>query len=327
MRHVITRALIVAVGVSVHAGCASATHGATRFLVNREPGPMEVKVKDQEARQEAPPQPTLEETIGKVRRLMSEARPEKKIPAQTIEASDPALAAALAVAAAHPTAEAFIEVAQVYHRKQLLDRAYDYYTRVIKFQPASGDAYEGLARVWRDWGMPALALGDAHRAVYYSPESASARNTLGTILQALGQRAEARNAYMMVLAFDPKAAYAFNNLCYLSFLSGDGERAIAECRAAVQLDPNMRAARNNLGLTLAAAGRHDLAREQFARAGGAAATAYNMGIIHLAGRRFAAAAKEFETAQEINPTLVEAGRRAADAQRRAAAETRPTGDE
>jgi Flp pilus assembly protein TadD len=124
-----------------------------------------------------------------------------------------------------------------------------------------------------------------------------------------------------------KAAYAFNNLCYLSFLSGDGERAIAECRAALRLDPTMHAAHNNLGLTFAAAGRHDLAREQFAMAGGAAATAYNMGVVHLAGRRFAAAAKEFQTAQAISPTLGDAGRRAADAQRRAAIAARPTGDE
>lgn len=327
MRHVLTRALIVAVGVSAHAACASATHGANRFFLNREPGPLEVKVSDRQARPEAPPQPTLEETIGKVRRLMSEARPEKRNAAQTIEASDPALAAALAVASAHPTAEALLHVAQAYHRKQLLDHAYDYYTRVVKLQPTSGDAYEGLARVWRDWGMPALALGDAHRAIYYAPESPSARNTLGTILQALGQRSQARNAYMMVLAFDSKAAYALNNLCYLSFLSGDGERAIAECRAALRLDPTLRAAHNNLGLTFAAAGRNDLAREQFALGGGAAATAYNMGVIHLAGRRFAAAAKEFQTAQAINPTLSEAGRRAADAQRRAASAARPTGDE
>ena len=42
-------------------------------------------------------------------------------------------------------------------------------------------------RVWRDWGLPALALGDAHRAIYYAPQSASARNTYGTVMQALGQ--------------------------------------------------------------------------------------------------------------------------------------------
>jgi Flp pilus assembly protein TadD len=327
MRHVMTRAFIVAVSVSVHAGCASATHGANRFFLNREPGTLEVNVDDQQARPEAPPQPSLEETIGKVRRLMSEARPDGKNRARTIEAGDPTLAAALAVAAANPSPATWLAVARIYHRKQLLDRAYDYYMQILKVQPTSGEAYEGLARVWRDWGMPGLALGDAHRAVYYGPGSPSARNTLGTVLQALGLRTEARTAYMMVLAFDPRAAYAFNNLCYLSFLSGDTERAIAECRAAVRLDPGLGAAHNNLGLTFAAAGRNDLAREEFALAGGAAATAYNMGIVHLAARRFAAAAEEFQTAQGLNPTFTEAGRRARDAHERAKSALRPGGDE
>jgi tetratricopeptide (TPR) repeat protein len=326
MRHLIIRALVVAVGVSMHAGCASAARG-NRFFLNREPGPLDVKVNDRQARPEAPPQPTLEETIGKVRRLMSEARPEPKGAAATMEASDPALAAVLALAMAAPTADNLLAVARTYHRKQVLDRAHDYYNRALKLNPASGEAYEGLARVWRDWGMSSLALGDAHRAVFHSPESASARNTLGTILQALGQRSQARAAYMMVLAFEPKAAYAFNNLCYLSFLSGDGERAIAECRAALRLDPTLRAAHNNLGLTFAAAGRLDLAREQFARAGGAAATAYNMGVVHLADRRFAAAAREFDDAQDIDPTFSQAGRRALDAHRRAIAGGGSAGDE
>ena len=327
MRHIMTRALIVAVGMTVHAGCASATHGANRFFMNREPGALDVQVDDQQARPEAPPQPSLEETIGKVRRLMSEARPDAKNRAQTIEAGDPALATALAVAAANPSTATWLEVARIYHHKQLLDRAYDYYMQILRVQPTSGEAYEGLARVWRDWGMPGLALGDAHRAVYYSPESPSVRNTLGTVLQALGQRAAARTAYMMVLAFDPRAAYAFNNLCYLSFLSGHTERAIAECRAAVRLDPGLRAAHNNLGLTFAAAGRNDLAREQFALAGGAAATAYNMGIVHLAARRFADAAQEFQAAQGLNPMFAEAGRRARDARERLRSAPRPGGDE
>ena len=321
MQHLITRVLIIAVGVSVHAGCAGlAGKSSNRFMVNRAAGPVEVKPeKAGPARPDAPPEPTLEEAIGKMRRLMTEARPEKKTAVSTsLEASDPDLAATLAVAAAVPSAAAYVEVARAYHRKQVLDRAYDYYTRSLKLKPRQADAYEGLARVWRDWGMPGLALGDAYRAIYYEPTSASARNTLGTILQAAGQRKQARTAFMLVLAYEPKAAYAFNNLCYLSFLDGDANRAIAECNVALRLDPTLTAARNNLGLTYAAAGRNDLARREFELAGGSAAGAYNMGIVHLAGQQFAAAAEEFRLAQTIRTGFAEAGRRAIDAGRRAA---------
>ena len=329
MRDIIIRALVIAVGVSLHAGCARVTHGPSgRFFVNREPGTLELKPKKAEAQQGTPPEPTLEEAIGKVRRLMAEARPEPKTPAMpTLEARDPELAAALAVATVSPSAESYREVARVYHRRRLLDRAHDYYTRSLKLNPRSAETYEGLARVWRDWGAPALGLGDAHRALHYGPTSASARNTLGTILQALGQREQARTAYLLVLAFDARAAYAFNNLCYLSFLDGDAERAIAECRVAIRLDPTLTAARNNLGLTYAAAGRLDLARREFEAVGDPAATAYNMGVVHLAERRFADAAAEFRTAQAISPLFAEAGRRAIDARRRAAGQIQPEGGE
>jgi Flp pilus assembly protein TadD len=80
----------------------------------------------------------------------------------------------------------------------------------------------------------------------------------------------------------------------------------------------MTAARNNLGLAYAAAGRLDLAREQFALAGGPASTAYNVGMMHLAEGRFAEAAAEFRTALKISPTFAGAERRAIDARRRAA---------
>jgi Flp pilus assembly protein TadD len=137
------------------------------------------------------------------------------------------------------------------------------------------------------------------------------------VLHALGRRKEARIAYKLVLLHEPKAAYAFNNLCYLSFVEGNLEVAAAECRAAIGLDPTLTAARNNLGLTYAAAGQLDLAREQFALAGSPAATAYNVGIVHLAERRFADAATEFRTAETLSPGFAAAGRRAIDARRRA----------
>ena len=329
MRDFINRALVIAVSASMYAGCARVTHGsANRFLTNRESSSQDVTTKKAQAEQPAPPEPTLQEVMAKVRRLTAEARPEPKPSATaTLEGRDPELTAALAVATVSPGEASYLALGDMYHRRRVLDRAHEYYSRALKLNPRSAEAYEGLARVWRDWSAPLLALGDAHRAVHYAPSSPSARNTLGTILQALGHREQARTAYLLVLASDAKAAYAFNNLCYLSFLDGAAERAIAECRVALQLDPALTAARNNLGLTYAAAGRLDLARREFEAAGDPAATAYNMGIVHLAERRFTDAAAEFRTAQDISPLFAEAGRRAIDARRRALAQTLPEGGE
>ncbi len=62
------------------------------------------------------------------------------------------------------------------------------------------------------------------------------------------------------------AAYAVNNLCYLAFRRGPHRLGHRDVHAkALELDPTMTAARNNLALALAASGRIDLARTQFVR--------------------------------------------------------------
>ena len=202
-------------------------------------------------------------------------------------------------------------------QRRLLDRAYDYSSRSLRLDPTSAPAYERLARIWRDWGAPQVALGDVHRALYYAPKTASVRNTLGTILQSLGQRDAARRAYQSALALDGKAAYAYNNLCYLSFLEGRTERAILECQIALRLEPQLTAARNNLALTYAATGRPDLTRREFGLAAGPAATAYNMGMVYLSLNRYKEAASEFAASYAMSPGFAEAAKRASFARRRA----------
>ena len=266
---------------------------------------------------EEAPAPSLEEAIGKVRQLMAAARPTPKAPTATLESRDRVLAAAVKAAADDPTAENLFEAGAAYQRHGLNDQAYSYYARALALAPHRAETHEALARVWRDWGLPQLGISDAHRAVFYAPTSAPARNTLGTILQALGLREAARAAYSVAIRLDPAAGYAFNNLCYLSFVEGNASRAIAECRTALTLDPALLATHNNLALIYAAVGQTDLARQEFAAAGGSATAAYNMGIVFMAQRDYANAADEFDTARQAGPMLVDADRRARDARRRA----------
>ena len=307
--------LLIAVGVSLHAGCA-----------HRRPGPADRFFLHKEARRTAekaePPSPSLEESMAKIRHLMATARPEPKPAVRTLEETDPVLSAALKTLAAATTAENLYEVGAAYHRRGLLDQAHGYYMRAIRLNPRYADAHEGVARLWRDWGFPQLGLGDAHRAIYYAPASASARNTLGTLLHAVGLRQAAREAYREAISLDHEAGYAFNNLCYLSFVEGKASQAIAECQSAVRLDPTLSAAHNNLALTYAAIGRLDLARREFGAAGSATSAAYNMGVVYLASKKFLEAADEFDAARTATPQLVDAERRARDARRLAASERR-----
>ena len=214
-----------------------------------------------------------------------------------------------------PTPAKHRRIAERYRELGILDFAYDHFHRAAQLDRSDAAAYEGLARIWRDWGMPALGLADALRAVHYAPSSPGVHNTLGTLLAALGQRTEARRAYEQAVALDAGAAYALNNLCYLSFLDGELLKAAGECRAALTIDPALTAARNNLALADAAEGRDDSARRGFLAAGGAAAAFYNMGIVQLAGRNYANAAKEFEAARDERPNWAAPRDRARQARR------------
>jgi tetratricopeptide (TPR) repeat protein len=255
---------------------------------------------------------SLSDYMQKVRHLSGNARPlNKNEAADMLETRDPAIAAELLLVSSHPTAERYGSLAERYRERGVLDAAYRNFNRAIALNPRDAAAYEGRARVWRDWGLPALAIGDAYRATYYAPRSASARNTYGTIMQALDRDDAARAAYETAIRLDPKAGYAVNNLCYLEFLQGRFDSAIETCTTALTIDRTLTSAGNNLALAFAAAGRGDLAQTQFADAGDRAGGLYNMGIAHLAAGDVARALNAFDEASKARPTFQLARERAA----------------
>jgi tetratricopeptide (TPR) repeat protein len=233
----------------------------------------------------------------------------------TLETRDPELSAAMFELAIGPTSSAHRRVAERYRKLGILDAAYDHFLEASRIQPSDGAAYEGLARVWRDWGFPQLGVADADRAIYYAPSSASAHNTLATLLTALGRWAEARPEYQRAVALEPGAAYALNNLCYLSFLEGDSARAVDECRAALAIDPEFTDARNNLALAQLAAGRADLARAILVETPDQATAFYNSGIAAMAANDYPAAIEAFDAARRAKPNWGAAVERARQARR------------
>ena len=243
---------------------------------------------------------SLSEFMAKIRHLSARpARPD----VATLEGWDHQLAAELKLVSSAPTGDRHRELAEHYRLRGVLDAAYRHFNRALALNPRDAEAYEGLARVWRDWGLPHLGVGDAHRATFYAPRSAAAHNTYGTLMQALGRYKDAKVAYELAGKLDPSAAYALNNLCYVSFLDGRIDAAIDFCTQAVKMDPSLAAAKNNLALAYAAAGRPDLARTHFLDAGDPASGLYNTGIVYLASRDYRSALAAFDAASRNRPTF------------------------
>lgn len=142
------------------------------------------------------------------------AEPKTSLP--VVEDRDLALKDALAGLAKAPSAASHLHVGQEYYRLGIRDLAFDHYSEVLTFDARSAAAYDGRARVWRDWGFMALALADAHRARYFQPTSAAVRNTLGTVLEMRDLCVEALSEYREALRMQPDAAWAQQNVTRLT---------------------------------------------------------------------------------------------------------------
>jgi tetratricopeptide (TPR) repeat protein len=247
-----------------------------------------------------------------VRARPLEPRPASASPA-TVERSSPALSEALAWLSVDPTPENRVAVGDAYRGAGILDQAFEQYSQASKLEPRNAAAWDGMARIWRDWGYPDRAMGSASRAVSFAPHSAAAHNTLGTIFEALEKHREARAEFERALVLEPQAAYALNNVCHSWVAEGNGTAAAAACRRALILEPNLAPARNNLALAYAVQGDLQAAEREFAVARSPAALAYNLGVLHMARRHYGAAAAAFSRAAALEPGMPLAAERARQA--------------
>jgi tetratricopeptide (TPR) repeat protein len=233
-----------------------------------------------------------------------------------LESADPRLDVALRAAVQAPGAGTLRAVAEEYRRLGVFDRAHRYLADALTIDPADGRTREALARLWRDWGVPAEGLGEAYRAVAADPGSAAAQTTLGSLLFVLGHVQAAQATFERVASMHGPTARAESNLCYAAFALGDQERAFGHCQAALALDPSLTAARNNLALVHAAEGRWEQALAEFRAATGDEATAqFNYGVVLLAGRDYGGAIAAFEAALAERPSFALAQMRAGEARR------------
>jgi tetratricopeptide (TPR) repeat protein len=264
------------------------------------------------------PKPTLSEYVRKLRALQSKAAPKNSF-LPTIESSNPELARALLLLGMHESAENHRLAAVAYRKAGVLDFAYRHFQRAVILEPCDGASYDGMARLWRDWGMPGVGLGDVHRALNCSKKSAEFYNTLGTILESLGQPRNAESAYRTAAALNPRATFALNNLCYLEMTRGNGPAAAQFCEAALAVDPNFAPARNNLALVEAKRGDLGSAEKRLRERSGDGVSLYNVGVLRLTERRYAEAAVAFDQAAAAQPSLTIARQRSVQARQAARA--------
>ena len=303
--------------LSVASGCAARGRSfSNRFVKAGEPS-TSFDVPGDTPRIDPKPE-SLSAYVRQLRTLQANARTTISL-GNSIEAHDPVLASALLKLKMLPTAANHREVARAYTAAGITDFAYRHYQRALQILPCDSSALEGLARLWRQWGTPELALSEAHRAVHCSPGSASAYNTLGTVLVALGQLEQARAAFEFAGRLDGRAAFALNNLCYVALQQGDGPAAQQACERALGVEPTMVAAQTNLALAYALQGNVSIAEGRLLDDADTATGLYHVGMLRMSMNQYSAAATAFDLAGDTRPSLADAARRAAQARVKAAA--------
>jgi Flp pilus assembly protein TadD len=201
-------ALLIGLTAGVAAGCA-ARQSSSPFIIRQGRGPIEI---------EGPAlKPISREAVARAEQQALAERA-KKPPAKmasSVEQRDAGLRTALQSLLRKPSAASHVSVAVAYQRLGVRDAAFEQYSQALVFDARNIDALDGRARIWRDWGVIAPALADAHRARYFAPQRADVMNTLGTILERAGECNGARKAYRDAIAIDDRAVWARRNLARL----------------------------------------------------------------------------------------------------------------
>lgn len=145
------------------------------------------------------------------------------------------------------------------------------------------------------------AIEQYEKAVASNPRFTTAYNRLGIVYQRMGKLDEAMNILQQGVRADPNAAILHNNLAYCFLVQNRLVEAESECREALRITPEFKRARMNLAVTLARANRLAESLVEFSQVVPSDVAHYNIGVIRLDQRDYAAAEKAFHQALALNP--------------------------
>jgi Flp pilus assembly protein TadD len=99
-------------------------------------------------------------------------------------------------------------------------------------------------------GQVDQAIKTYEEALAASPSLHQIRLNLAEAYGTVGRFAEARDAYAQLVAIDPGNIVVRNNYALALFKSGEKEQAAAEFRRVLELQPDLKAARQGLEVVL-----------------------------------------------------------------------------
>lgn len=192
-----------------------------------------------------------------------------------------------------------LELARRYLELGFPDLALEHARLAAERFPHLAEARVEQARALRALGFRREAVGVLESFLRAHPKvSASVPAWLGVLWDELGQWRQGEAAHRAAVAMAPERDDLYNNLGYNLLRQGRHQEARQALERALELNPESRAARNNLGLVLAALDAGAL--EAFRRTSDPATAHNNLACALIEQGRFAEARRELESALAYN---------------------------
>ena len=163
------------------------------------------------------------------------------------------------------------------------------------------DTYVAAGRMLEEQGDFRNAIAQYEKAIAANPRLAGAYNQLGMLYQKVGRLPDAELIYRRGIQADPSAAILCNNLGYCYLIQDRYADAEREFREALRLAPDFARARMNLAIALASMEQDQESLDEFSAVVSKDAACFNLAMIRMAKRRYAAAEAALLQALAINP--------------------------
>jgi predicted CXXCH cytochrome family protein len=205
--------------------------------------------------------------------------------------------------AAPARAEWYLDLAEALENDHQMAKALPWYREAARRDPTSAAMAQKLGTALRRAKVYPEAAQVLERAAALAPTRALTWHELGLAYRSLGRNADAVTALRRALQHDPEMPEAHNNLGIL-------ELSEASFREAIRIKPDYGDAHANLANLLGGAGRFTEAQTAFARAlhlrPGDSRTRFNYAMLLGRANRYDDAQRELEACVRADPTFAEA---------------------
>ena len=162
-------------------------------------------------------------------------------------------------------ARAYNNLGQAYAAEGAHAKAADYYRAAVELRPAYPQAHNNLGNELAAMGAHDEAIASYRRALEIKPAYAKAAYNLGNVLKSLQETGPAIASYRQALAVSPDFVAARNNLANTLLSSGAVDEAIVQYERVLSVRTNAMV-HNNLGMALMSQGKLSAAAVHLRRA-------------------------------------------------------------